>query len=72
MNFKKQLFLGGAIALLTVGLTGCANNTSSNSSNEPMLEVIMIIVFLKSTTTPLESVKVPSSNSCNKMLNTSG
>lgn len=32
MNFKKQLFLG-AIALLTVGLTGCANNTSSNSSN---------------------------------------
>ena len=33
MNFKKQLFFGGAIALLTVGLTGCANNTSSNSSN---------------------------------------
>ncbi|MDK6499901.1 hypothetical protein [Lactobacillus gasseri] len=32
MNFKKQLFFG-AIALLTVGLTGCANNTSSNSSN---------------------------------------
>jgi|GEM_PF-1247310 len=32
MNFKKQLFFG-AIALLTVGLTGCANSTSSNSSN---------------------------------------
>ena len=36
MNFKKQLFFGGAIALLTVGLTGCANNTSSNSSNNQL------------------------------------
>jgi hypothetical protein len=37
-----------------------------------MLDVMMIMVFLKFTKRPLLSVKRPSSNTCSKMLNTSG
>ena len=44
----------------------------SSKNCEPILLVIIITVFLKSTTRPLESVKRPSSNTCNKILNTSG
>ena len=44
----------------------------SIKSIEPMLLVMMMIVFLKSTVLPLLSVKRPSSKTCNKMLNTSG
>ena len=39
---------------------------------EPILLVMMITVFLKSTTCPCESVILPSSSTCSKMLNTSG
>ena len=39
---------------------------------EPILEVIISKVFLKSTVLPLESVNLPSSKSCNNKLNTSG
>ena len=38
----------------------------------PMLEVMMTMVFLKSTVRPLLSVRRPSSKTCNRMLNTSG
>ena len=37
-----------------------------------MTLVMIIIVFLKLTTRPLLSVNLPSSNTCNKTLNTSG
>ena len=37
-----------------------------------MFEVMMMIVFLKLTTRPLLSVNRPSSNTCNRILNTSG
>ena len=46
--------------------------TPSKRSCEPMLLVIIKTVFLKSTTRPLESVKRPSSNTCSKILKTSG
>ena len=39
---------------------------------EPILEVIINNVFLKSTVLPLESVNLPSSSSCNNKLKTSG
>ena len=39
---------------------------------EPAFEVIIIIVFAKLTVLPCESVSFPSSNTCNKILNTSG
>ena len=39
---------------------------------EPMLEVMIMIVFLKSTVLPVESVIRPSSNTCKRTLNTSG
>lgn len=39
---------------------------------EPMFEVMMIRVFLKSTVRPLESVRRPSSRSCSSRLKTSG
>ena len=39
---------------------------------EPRLEVRMMIVFLKSTVRPWESVMRPSSSTCSRMLNTSG
>ncbi|SIN58529.1 Uncharacterised protein [Mycobacteroides abscessus subsp. abscessus] len=48
-----------------------ASFTFSNRICEPMLLVIMIIVFLKSTSRPLESVSLPSSSICNNTLNTS-
>ena len=38
----------------------------------PILEVMITIVFLKSTFRPRLSVNCPSSNNCNRMLNTSG
>ena len=44
----------------------------SSINSEPKFEVNIIIVFLKSTVLPSESVILPSSNTCNKMLNTSG
>ena len=44
----------------------------SFKSRAPMLDVIMIIVFLKSTLLPKPSVKIPSSRTCNNKLNTSG
>ena len=37
-----------------------------------LLEVMMIMVFLKFTVRPLLSVSLPSSNTCNKILKTSG
>ena len=39
---------------------------------EPIFEVKIIIVFLKSTVLPFESVNLPSSKICNIKLNTSG
>ena len=39
---------------------------------EPRLEVRMMMVFLKSTVRPCESVMRPSSRTCRRMLNTSG
>ena len=45
---------------------------SSRRATAPRFDVIMITVFLKSTFLPFESVKCPSSNTCNKILNTSG
>ena len=44
----------------------------SSSSEEPRLEVRMMIVFLKSTVRPCESVMRPSSRICSRMLKTSG
>ena len=44
----------------------------SSSSEEPRFEVRMMIVFLKSTVRPCESVMRPSSRICSRMLNTSG
>ena len=41
-------------------------------STPPIFDVIMMIVFLKSTVLPCESVIRPSSNTCNNTLNTSG
>ena len=38
----------------------------------PRLEVIIITVFLKSTFLPKLSVNVPSSSTCNSILNMSG
>ena len=38
----------------------------------PILLVIITIAFLKSAVLPLLSVNLPSSNTCNKMLNVSG
>ena len=38
----------------------------------PILEVMIIIVFLKSTFLPRPSVNCPSSSTCNNKLNTSG
>ena len=46
--------------------------TPLSKYSEPILDVIIRIVFLKSTTRPIESVKRPSSSTCNKMLKTSG
>ena len=43
-----------------------------SSSWLPRLEVRMMMVFLKSTVRPWESVMRPSSRICSKMLNTSG
>ena len=37
-----------------------------------MFEVMMMIVFLKSTVLPRPSVSWPSSNTCKRMLKTSG
>ncbi len=37
----------------------------------PMLEVKIKIAFLQSTVFPCESVRIPSSNTCSKMLKTS-
>ncbi len=37
----------------------------------PMLEVITMMVFLKSTVRPLPSVRRPSSSTCKRTLNTS-
>ncbi len=39
---------------------------------EATFDVIITTVFLKFTTLPLESVNLPSSNSCSNILNTSG
>jgi hypothetical protein len=39
---------------------------------EPMLLVMMITVFLKSTVRPWPSVRRPSSSTCSSTLNTSG
>ncbi len=38
----------------------------------PTFDDMIIMVFLKSTVLPLESVSLPSSNICNSILNTSG
>ena len=38
----------------------------------PMFDVMMMIVFLKSTVLPSPSVSWPSSNTCSRMLNRSG
>ncbi len=38
----------------------------------PMFEVMIRIVFLKSTVLPRPSVRCPSSNTCSSTLNTSG
>ena len=38
----------------------------------PMFEVMMMMAFLKSTVLPKPSVSWPSSNTCNRMLKTSG
>ena len=38
----------------------------------PMFEVMMMMVFLKSTVLPRPSVNWPSSKTCNRMLKTSG
>ena len=44
----------------------------SRMSDEPMLLVIMMIVFLKFTVRPLLSVRRPSSSTCSSTLKTSG
>jgi hypothetical protein len=41
-------------------------------SRDPMFEVMMMTVFLKSTVRPLPSVNRPSSRTCNRTLKTSG
>ena len=53
-------------------LEGIDASIPSNRYWEPMLEVRMIMVFLKSTVRPWESVIRPSSSTCNSTLNTSG
>ena len=40
------------------------------TTSDPKFEVIMQIVFLKSTLRPCESVKKPSSNTCRRMFHT--
>ena len=44
----------------------------SSIYSDPKFEVKIIIVFLKSTVLPWESVILPSSNTCSNILNTSG
>ena len=53
-------------------LTGVIFSKFSRIRLEPMLEVMMMMVFLKFTTRPLLSVSRPSSSTCKRMLNTSG
>ena len=50
------------------------SNSCSKSANcrAPILEVMIMIVFLKSILRPRPSVICPSSNACSKRLNTSG
>ena len=54
------------------GLMSPLSSIPSNRCAEPRFDVIMMIVFLKSTVLPCESVIRPSSSTCNSTLNTSG
>lgn len=53
-------------------LSSKTNCLSSRNAVAPKLEVIMIIVFEKSTFRPRLSVKTPSSSTCNNTLKISG
>ena len=57
---------------LEIVLTDAAKDFIVENGFDPMLLVIMIIVFLKSTVLPCESVIRPSSSTCKRTLNTSG
>ena len=54
------------------GLISPFSSMPSSRWADPRFDVIMMIVFLKSTVLPCESVIRPSSNTCNNTLNTSG
>ena len=67
---------------ITISLTPCAVSLGSpeakpmrpffSMKRAPMLEVMMMIVFLKSMVLPRPSVRWPSSNTCSSTLKTSG
>ena len=54
------------------GLISPLSSIPSSRCAEPRFDVIIMIVFLKSTVLPCESVIRPSSSTCNSTLNTSG
>ena len=54
------------------GLISPSASMPSSRCADPRFDVMMIIVFLKSTVRPCESVIRPSSSTCNRTLNTSG
>ena len=71
----KNSGLNVAFKILSTACLVSASIVSPSISNknwEPILLVIIKTVFLKSTTLPFESVRRPSSNTCNKILKTSG
>ena len=60
------------ISSKTASFVGSLTIGSFKMISLPMFDVIITIVFLKSTILPLPSVSLPSSNNCNNTLNTSG
>lgn len=54
------------------GLISPFSSMPSSRCADPRFDVMMMIVFLKSTVLPCESVIRPSSSTCNNTLNTSG
>ena len=63
---KMYLYYGASSEISPSGVM------PSRIACEPRFEVRMMMVFLKSTVLPCESVMRPSSSTCSRMLNTSG
>ena len=72
-NSGRKCALKSCITELSAsGLICPFSSMPSSRYWEPMFEVIIRIVFLKSTVLPVESVIRPSSRTCSRTLNTSG